>query len=138
MFTFNRALPESRLFLTAALYQPIVQVLLDEGPPLEINHEKVCDYFSPRELGARFGTRGTPEFQRKVEEFCENTKRRLDEHVRRFSHAIEQSLACFPSAIAYVIGRAHRQSFKLYSSKLKKNSPKLFRVQFFNKILIFD
>ena len=82
-------------------------MLLDEGPPLEINHEKVCDYFSPRELGARFGTRGTPEFQRKVEEFCENTKRRLDEHVRRFSHAIEQSLACFPSAIAYVIGRAH-------------------------------
>ena len=80
------ALPESRLFLTAALYQPIVQVLLDEGPPLEINQDKVCDYFSPRELLARFGARGTAEFQRKVEEFCENTKKRLDDHVRRVSH----------------------------------------------------
>ena len=106
------ALPESRLFLTAALYQPIVQVLLDEGPPLEINQDKVCDYFSPRELLARFGTRGTPEFQKKVEEFCNATKNRLDEHVKRFSHAIEQSLACFPSAIAYVIGTVNILTFE--------------------------
>lgn len=101
------ALPESRLFLTAALYQPIVQVLLDEGPPLEINAEKVCDYFSPRELQVRFGVRGSDQFKQKVAEFCKNTQQRLDDHVKRFSHAIEYSLACFPSAIAYVIGRAH-------------------------------
>ena len=85
------ALPESRLFLTAALYQPIVQVLLDEGPPLEINQDKVCDYFSPRELNARFGARGSPEFQQKVNDYCELTKSRLEEHVQRFSYGLKQS-----------------------------------------------
>ena len=68
------ALPESRLFLTAALYQPIVQVLLDEGPPLEIDADKVCDYFSPRELQLRFGQRGSDPFKQKVAEFCKNTQ----------------------------------------------------------------
>ena len=71
------ALPESRLFLTAALYQPIVQVLLDEGPPLEINADKVCDYFSPRELQLRFGQRGSEPFKQKVAEFCKNTQEML-------------------------------------------------------------
>jgi hypothetical protein len=34
-------------------------------------------------------------------------QQRLDDHVKRFSHTIEQSLACFPSAIAYIIARSY-------------------------------
>ena len=84
------ALPESRLFLTAALYQPIVQVLLDEGPPLEADPNKVIGTFEPNELAARFGRKGTPEFDQKLREFCKETSRRLEEHVNRFSQSIEQ------------------------------------------------
>ena len=86
------ALPESRLFLTAALYQPIVQVLLDEGPPLEADPNKVIGTFEPNELAARFGRKGTPEFDQKLREFCKETSRRLEEHVNRFSQSIEQRL----------------------------------------------
>ena len=84
------ALSESRLFLTAALYQPIVQVLLDEGPPLEADPNKVIGTFEPNELAARFGRKGTPEFDQKLREFCKETSRRLEEHVNRFSQSIEQ------------------------------------------------
>ena len=80
------------LFLTAALYQPIVQVLLDEGPPLEADPNKVIGTFEPNELAARFGRKGTPEFDQKLREFCKETSRRLEEHVNRFSQSIEQRL----------------------------------------------
>ena len=93
------ALPESRLFLTAALYQPIVQVLLDEGPPLEADPQKVIGTFEPNELQVRFGRKGSPEFEQKLQEFCKETARRLEDHVNRFSQSIEQSLPCFPSSI---------------------------------------
>ena len=101
------ALPESRLFLTAALYQPIVQVLLDEGPPLEADPEKVIGTFEPNELQIRFGRRGTPEFDRKLHDFCKETAKRLEDHVNRFSQSIEESLPCFPSSIGYIISRSH-------------------------------
>ena len=72
------ALPESRLFLTAALYQPIVQVLLDEGPPLEADPAKVIGTFEPRELQIRFGARGSPSFEAKLNEYCRQTSKRLE------------------------------------------------------------
>ena len=101
------ALPESRLFLTAALYGPITAVLLDEGPPLEADPAKVINTFEPRELHVRFGQKNTPQFEAKLNEYCRQTSKRLEEHVKRFSAAIEASLACFPSSIGYIISRAH-------------------------------
>ena len=50
------------MFLTAALHQPIAQLLMEDELFLDIDPSKAAVRFPPEERMRRFGQEGTPEY----------------------------------------------------------------------------
>lgn len=51
-----------QVFLTAALHQPIMQLLMEDELFLDIDPSKAAVRFLPEERTRRFGKEGTPEY----------------------------------------------------------------------------
>ena len=65
---FTEELFSARLFLTSALYEPILSLLTEDEVFLDIDPGKVALRFPPQERARKFGAEGTPEFDRKWKE----------------------------------------------------------------------
>lgn len=50
------------MFLTAALHQPIMQLLMEDELFLDVDPSKAAGRFLPEERTRRFGKEGTPEY----------------------------------------------------------------------------
>jgi hypothetical protein len=66
--SFTEELFSARLFLTSALYEPILALLTEDEVFLDIDPAKVSMRFPPQERLRKFGQEGTPEYERKLKE----------------------------------------------------------------------
>ena len=66
---FHESLFSAKLFLTAALNGPIMQLLMEEEMFLDIDPDKLPIRITPSEKLKKFGKEGSPEYQNKLQRY---------------------------------------------------------------------
>ncbi|PSN29560.1 hypothetical protein C0J52_22666 [Blattella germanica] len=85
---FHESLFSAKLFLTAALHQPIMQLLVEDEMFLDIDPDKATVRFPPEERLKKFGPEGSPEYNIRLQEYRKWTNSCLVAVTNRFVNAI--------------------------------------------------
>lgn len=81
---FNEGTFVARLFLTAALYQPVMQLLVEDEWFYDIDPERTLHRFPPAERLQRFGTPGSKEYDQETRQYRERITSKLVSLVDQF------------------------------------------------------
>ncbi|XP_033227479.1 GTPase-activating protein and VPS9 domain-containing protein 1 isoform X2 [Belonocnema kinseyi] len=100
---FHESLFSSKLFLTAALHGPIMQLLMEDETFLDIDPDKAPIRFLPAERLKKFGKEGTPEYQAKLQRYRVWTVNSLVRITQRFIVSIRENMHCFPTSIFWLV-----------------------------------
>lgn len=71
---FSEGLYSAKLFLTATLHEPIMQLLVEDEDHLETDPAKLIERFTPAQQERLFGEKGTDEYRRKVQAAVETNE----------------------------------------------------------------
>lgn len=99
----HESLFSAKLFLTAALHEPIMKVLIGDELMLDIDTTKAAMNYAPKERLKRFGHEGTDEYTEKFREFHRDTISALYTISKLFIHSLADSWALFPSTLRWVV-----------------------------------
>ncbi|KAJ8286402.1 hypothetical protein GJAV_G00038870 [Gymnothorax javanicus] len=105
---YSEGLHSARLFLMAALHEPIMQLLESDEDPLETDSARLLERHNPAEQSRLFGQEGSDRRRRKVLEATRVNKAKLDSLVELFAESLRQSAYCFPPGLRWVLGRLYR------------------------------
>ncbi|XP_053330225.1 GTPase-activating protein and VPS9 domain-containing protein 1 isoform X5 [Spea bombifrons] len=108
---FSEGLFSAKLFLTATLHEPIMQLLVEDEDHLETDPSKVTERFSPAQQEKLFGEKGSDRFKRKVQEMVESNEAKLVTLVNKFIGYLKQNTYCFPHSLRWIVS----QMFKTLS-----------------------
>ncbi|KAK7074988.1 GTPase-activating protein and VPS9 domain-containing protein 1 [Halocaridina rubra] len=97
------SLPQAKVFLTAALHQPIAQLLMEDELFLDIDPSKAAVRFPPEERLKRFGQEGTPEYNARLAKYRVWTIAKLVKIAERFIESINEAMSCFPSSLLWLV-----------------------------------
>lgn len=112
----NEQLLSAKVFLTAALHEPIMALLAQDELYLDVEPNKSPQRFPVEERRKRFGTDPTdPKYQRKVAEYHKMIVGRLTLMVNKFVQTLQQSMSCFPPTLAWLV----RQLYTMLLEKSK-------------------
>ena len=100
---FSDQLFSSRLFLTSALYDPILSLLTDDEKFLDIDPAKAVIRFPPQERVRRFGVEGTEEYRAAVASHRKVIIAQLVGHTQQFVMGIKNNLHSLPSFLSNLI-----------------------------------
>ncbi|GLH08502.1 Uncharacterized protein GBIM_13724 [Gryllus bimaculatus] len=100
---FHEGLFSAKLFLTAALHKPIMQLLMEDEMFLDIDPDKATVRFPPEERLKRFGTEGTPEHAVQLAEYRKWTIGCLVRVTNRFVSSIRENMHCFPTSVRWLV-----------------------------------
>ncbi|XP_076673671.1 GTPase activating protein and VPS9 domains 1 isoform X2 [Andrena cerasifolii] len=100
---FHESLFSAKFFLTAALHNPIVQLLMEDEMFLDIDPEKAPIRFPPSERLKKFGKEGTPEYETKLQHYRLWTISSLFRITQRFIVSIRENMHCFPSSVCWLV-----------------------------------
>ncbi|KAL0133577.1 hypothetical protein PUN28_000958 [Cardiocondyla obscurior] len=100
---FHESLFSAKLFLTAALHSPIVQLLMEDEMFLDIDPDKAPIRFPPAERLKKFGKEGTPEYQAKLQRYRLWTVNSLYRITQRFIVNIRETIHCFPMSVCWLV-----------------------------------
>ncbi len=89
----------ARVFLTAALHGPIMELLNQDELFLDIDPSKAVIRFPPEERLRRFGEDGTERFRQNLEKYRKVIVGKLVSITRKFIDGIRQSLPHFPASL---------------------------------------
>jgi hypothetical protein len=110
----------AQLFLAAALYDPITQILTGEWF-LDIDPDKALARFSAEEIANKFGQPNTKEYKAKTLKYREKIVNELYNITMSFIDSINANLFCFPSSLTWLVG----QLFSIVGKSGPKNTNKL-------------
>ncbi|KAG7172154.1 GTPase-activating protein and VPS9 domain-containing protein 1-like [Homarus americanus] len=96
-------LPQAKVFLTAALHQPIVQLLMEDELFLDIDPSKAAVRFPAEERLRRFGKEGTPEYNAALAKYRAWTIAKLVKIADRFMESIKEAMNCFPPQLSWLV-----------------------------------
>lgn len=99
----HESLFSAKLFLTAALHEPIMKVLIGDELMLDIDTTKAVMNYAPKERLKRFGHEGTDEYAEKFREFHRETISALYTISKLFIQSLADSWALFPSTLRWVV-----------------------------------
>lgn len=99
----HESLFSAKLFLTAALHEPIMKVLIGDELMLDIDTTKAALNYPPKERLKRFGHEGTDEYTEKFREFHCETIGALYVISKLFIRSLADSWALFPSTLRWVV-----------------------------------
>ena len=115
----NEQLLSAKVFLTAALHEPIMSLLAQDELYLDIEPNKSPQRFPVEERRRRFGSDPTsPKYQKLVSEYHKMIIGRLSSIVIKFISALQNSMTCFPPTLAWLV----RQLYTMLLEKLKDES----------------
>ncbi|XP_063878825.1 GTPase-activating protein and VPS9 domain-containing protein 1-like isoform X2 [Scylla paramamosain] len=97
------SLPQAKVFLTAALHQPIMQLLMEDELFLDIDPSKAAVRFLPEERTRRFGKEGTPEYNAALAKYRTWTITKLVKITERFIESIKEAMNCFPPQLSWLV-----------------------------------
>ncbi|KYQ50700.1 GTPase-activating protein and VPS9 domain-containing protein 1 [Trachymyrmex zeteki] len=100
---FHESLFSAKLFLTAALHNPIVQLLMEDEMFLDIDPDKAPIRFLPAERLKKFGKEGTAEYQAKLQRYRLWTVNSLYRITQRFIINIRETIHCFPTSVCWLV-----------------------------------
>ncbi|CAM9590625.1 unnamed protein product [Lampetra fluviatilis] len=100
-------LAAAKIFLTAALREPILRLLVEDQDRLETDPAKLLDRLEIHTQERLFGPRGTDEFRARVLEAVEVNVTRLVALVNRFASSLRRSTHCFPTVLRWVASQAY-------------------------------
>lgn len=106
---FGEGLNSAKLFLTAALHDPIMYVLSQDELFLDIDPGKAAVRFPAAERRRRFGEEGTPEYQKNLEKYRKVIVHKLITMAGKFVEGIKQNMYCFPSCLAWLVRQLNEQ-----------------------------
>ncbi|XP_017887032.1 GTPase-activating protein and VPS9 domain-containing protein 1 isoform X2 [Ceratina calcarata] len=100
---FHESLFSAKFFLTAALHNPIVQLLMEDEMFLDIDPDKAPIRFPAAERLKKFGKEGTTEYESKLQRYRLWTVNSLFNITQRFITSIRENMHCFPSSICWLV-----------------------------------
>lgn len=100
---FHESLFSAKLFLTAALHGPIMQLLMEDEMFLDIDPDKAPIRFPPAERLKKFGKEGTIEYQSKIQCYRLWTINSLERITNRFITSIRENMHCFPTSVCWLV-----------------------------------
>ncbi|KAJ8683166.1 hypothetical protein QAD02_018958 [Eretmocerus hayati] len=100
---FHESLFSAKLFLTAALNGPIMQLLMEDEMFLDIDPDKAPIRFPPEERLRKFGKEGTAEYQTKLKQYRLWTVNSLVRIAQRFILSIRENMHCFPTCVCWLV-----------------------------------
>nr|XP_020656602.1 GTPase-activating protein and VPS9 domain-containing protein 1 isoform X7 [Pogona vitticeps] len=105
---FSEGLFPAKLFLTATLHEPIMQLLVEDEDHLETDPNKLIDRFSPAQQEKLFGEKGTEKFRQKVQEMVESNEAKLVALVNKFIGYLKQNTYCFPHSLRWIVSQMYK------------------------------
>ncbi|KZC13342.1 GTPase-activating protein and VPS9 domain-containing protein 1 [Dufourea novaeangliae] len=100
---FHESVFSAKFFLTAALHNPIVQLLMEDEMFLDIDPDKAPIRFPPSERLKKFGKEGTPEYEAKLQRHRLWMVNSLFRITQRFIVSIRENMHCFPSSVCWLV-----------------------------------
>lgn len=99
----HESLFSAKIFLTAALHEPIMKVLINDDIVLDIDANKAIFNYTAKERTKRFGAEGTDEYAEKTQQFFENTTNELFKLAKLFIQSLFDNWSLFPSTLRWVV-----------------------------------
>ncbi|XP_055338860.1 GTPase-activating protein and VPS9 domain-containing protein 1-like [Paramacrobiotus metropolitanus] len=106
---FVENLHEAKLYLAAALHQPILQVLAEDDHFLDFDAGKLSYRIPAEEKRRKFGKEGTPRFEQNFKNYRAVMIQRLVRLVKRFIQGLQTSLFCFPPSLCWIISQVYER-----------------------------
>ena len=100
---YTESMFSAKLFLTAALHKPIMQLLMEDEWFYDIDPVRALHRFPSAEKIRRFGSPNSPSYSLKVNEYRELMISKLFAIADRFIVSLRNSMYCFPPALAWII-----------------------------------
>ncbi|XP_068771488.1 GTPase-activating protein and VPS9 domain-containing protein 1 isoform X3 [Struthio camelus] len=105
---FSEGLFSAKLFLTATLHEPIMQLLVEDEDHLETDPNKLIERFSPGQQEKLFGEKGTEKFKQRVQEMVDSNEAKLVTLVNKFIGYLKQNTYCFPHSLRWIVSQMYK------------------------------
>ncbi|XP_077943009.1 GTPase-activating protein and VPS9 domain-containing protein 1 isoform X10 [Gasterosteus aculeatus] len=104
---FSEGLYSAKLFLTATLHEPIMQLLVEDEDHLEIDPAKVTERLTPAQQ-ERFGEKGSEGYKQRVQTAVEANEAKLVALVNKFIGYLKQNTYCFPHSLRWIVSQMYK------------------------------
>uniref|UniRef100_A0A8C3AE14 GTPase-activating protein and VPS9 domain-containing protein 1 n=1 Tax=Cyclopterus lumpus TaxID=8103 RepID=A0A8C3AE14_CYCLU len=104
---FSEGLYSAKLFLTATLHEPIMQLLVEDEDHLEIDPAKVTERLTPAQQ-ERFGEKGSEGYKQRVQAAVEDNEAKLVALVNKFIGYLKQNTYCFPHSLRWIVSQMYK------------------------------
>ncbi|XP_053551606.1 GTPase-activating protein and VPS9 domain-containing protein 1 isoform X3 [Bombina bombina] len=105
---FSEGLFSAKLFLTATLHEPIMQLLVEDEDHLETDPSKLTERFTPAQQEKLFGEKGSEQFRQKVQEMVDSNEAKLVTLVNKFIGYLKQNTYCFPHSLRWILSQMYK------------------------------
>ncbi|XP_045082826.1 GTPase-activating protein and VPS9 domain-containing protein 1-like isoform X6 [Coregonus clupeaformis] len=105
---FSEGLYSAKLFLTATLHEPIMQLLVEDEDHLETDPSKVTERFTPAQQERLFGEKGSVGYRQKVAAAVEANEAKLVTLVNKFIGYLKQNTYCFPHNLRWIVSQMYK------------------------------
>ncbi|XP_013104598.1 receptor-mediated endocytosis protein 6 homolog [Stomoxys calcitrans] len=99
----NESMFSAKIFLTAALFQPIMSVLTETDTILDVDPQKVIQRFSTKERIRRFGPEDSAAYADNVDKFHAETIGKLHSLAKTFIDSLLCNWSLFPSTLRWLV-----------------------------------
>ncbi|CAC5390983.1 GTPase-activating protein and VPS9 domain-containing protein 1 [Mytilus coruscus] len=97
----------ARLFLTAALHEAVMKLMMEDEWFYDIDPGKALVRFPAAERQKRFGAEGTPQYAEKLQDYRKFIVDKLVILTNRFVSALKNNMHCFPPALGWLISQVY-------------------------------
>ncbi|KAA8592815.1 hypothetical protein FQN60_018270 [Etheostoma spectabile] len=104
---FTEGLYSAKLFLTATLHEPIMQLLVEDEDHLETDPAKVTERLTPAQQ-ERFGEKGSEGYKQRVQAAVEANEAKLVALVNKFIGYLKQNTYCFPHSLRWIVSQMYK------------------------------
>ncbi|XP_030630436.1 GTPase-activating protein and VPS9 domain-containing protein 1 isoform X2 [Chanos chanos] len=105
---FSEGLYSAKLFLTATLHEPIMQLLVKDEDHLETDPAKLTERFTPAQQERLFGEKGSDGYRQKVQAAVEANEAKLVAVVNSFISYLRQNTYCFPQSLRWIVSQMYK------------------------------
>ncbi|XP_052788817.1 GTPase-activating protein and VPS9 domain-containing protein 1-like [Mya arenaria] len=98
----------AKLFLTAALHDPVMRLLMEDEWFYDIDPGKALVRFPPAERLRRFGEPGTDQYKEKLVKYRTTIVDKLVLMANRFITSIKNNMHCFPQSLGWIVSQVYQ------------------------------
>ncbi|RWS31171.1 GTPase-activating protein and VPS9 domain-containing protein 1-like protein [Leptotrombidium deliense] len=100
---FSECLTSAKLFLTVALREAVINLLIEDDLYLDIDPQRAVQRFSREERLRHFGQEKSPSYNDNLLQFRMWTIKKLSSLVLKFIDGIQSNIHCFPESLCWLV-----------------------------------